>query len=47
MKYYKRRVGINWVGGGELFVCFDPNDVNVSKFVFVRIMKREKSAEAT
>ena len=43
MKYYKPRAGINGVGvGGELFVCFDPNDVNVSKFVFVRIMKREK-----
>ena len=44
-------VGIN---GGCLFVNFDPNDLNVSKFVtksyFIEkvreIMKSEKSAEA-
>ena len=42
VKYNKRGAGIN----GRLFVYFDPNDVNVSKFVYVRtkflFMKWEK-----
>ena len=40
MKYHKP--------GG--FVCFDPNDVNVSKFTYERtkllLMEREKSVES-